>query len=273
MKRIFISAAFAALVCLSCGVSMEEKAHDLVSQAGVAYEAKDYNKAKLLLDSVKNTYPKAFKARREALKLSRDVEMGEQLRSFEFYENELSRLVLHRDSLLNGFVLEKDKRYQDVGNYMKASQTIKNNIGNTYLRAQVDENGVATISSIYRGKAISHVAVKVTAGDTYAECNAPFNKYTSKHLGVTTERLDFRYMQDGGIMDFIAGASAPITVELSGKGKYKYRLRSEDAVAITEIMELAKVLQTIDSVKNMRDEAERHIEFLKRNKERFETKE
>ena len=117
------------------------------------------------------------------------------------------------------------------------------------------------------------MAVKVTAGDTYAECNSPFNKYTSKHLGVTTERLDFRYKQDGGIMDFIAGTANPIMVELSGKGNYKYKLRKEDAVAITEIIELAKVLQTIDSIKNMRDEAKRHIEFLKKTKERFETQE
>lgn len=107
MKRNFISAAFAALVCLSCGVSMEEKAHDLVSQAGVAYEAKDYNKAKLLLDSVKTAYPKAFKARREALRLMRNVELGEQQRSVDFLDKELALLTQRRDSMLGGFVLEK----------------------------------------------------------------------------------------------------------------------------------------------------------------------
>lgn len=270
MKRNFISAAFAALVCLSCGVSMEEKAHDLVSQAGVAYEAKDYNKAKLLLDSVKTAYPKAFKARREALRLMRNVELGEQQRSVDFLDRELALLTQRRDSMLGGFVLEKDKRYQDVGNYIVPSQTIKNNIGNTYLRAQVDENGNALLTSVYRGRALSHDCVRVSAGDVYAECNTPFNKYSSKHLGVTTERVDFRYMQDGGLMQFIATADMPITVVLSGKTKHKYRLRSEDARAIADVLELTTVLQAIDSLKSLRDEAGRHIEFLMRSKERFE---
>ncbi len=271
MKKIFVSVAFAALMCVSCGESMEEKAQSLVAQAKAAYEAQDYNKAKLLLDSVKNTYPKAFKARREALRLSRNVELDEQQRSADFLDKELQILTQQRDSLLGGFVLEKDKRYQDVGNYIVPSQSIKNNIGNSYLRAQVDENGNTLLTSVYRGSALSHDCVRVSAGDVYAECNTPFNKYSSKHLGVTTERVDFRYNQDDGLMQFIATADRPIMVELTGKTKYKYILRNEDADAIADVLELAKVLQAIDSIKSLRDEADRHIEFLRRNKERFET--
>lgn len=271
MKKIFVSVAFAALMCVSCGGSMEEKAQSLVAQAKAAYEARDYNKAKLLLDSVKSAYPKAFKARREALRLSRNVELGEQQRSADFLDKELQILTQQRDSLLGGFVLEKDKRYQDVGNYIVPSQSIKNNIGNSYLRAQVDENGNALLTSVYRGSALSHDCVRVSAGDVYAECNTPFNKYSSKHLGVTTERVDFRYNQDDGLMQFIATADRPIMVELTGKTKYKYILRNEDADAIADVLELATVLQAIDSIKNLRDEADRHIEFLRRSKERFET--
>ncbi len=273
MKKVFVYVVFAALICLSCGESVEEKAQSLLSQARVAYEARNYNDAKLLLDSIKAAYPKAFKVRREAIGLMRDVELGEQQRSVDYYNGELLRLLSERDSLLSSFVLEKDKRYQDVGHYMIPSQTIKNNVGNSYLRAQVDENGVATLTSIYRGKPIGHTSVKVSSGDNYAECSLPFNTYKSQHLGMTTERVDFRYGRDGGLMDFIASYSSPLTVELSGDNTYKYTLRSSDASAIADVLRLSFLMHIIDSVKSMRDEAERRIEFINHNKEKYETKE
>ena len=203
MKKISILFSCVALMCASCGEDIESNARGLLDEARVAYEAKDYGKARLLLDSLKNTYPKAFKARREAIKLSRDVEYGEQTRSVTFYDEQLKQLTEQRDKLLTDFVLEKDTRYQEEGYYMLPSQTLKNNYGLTYLRAQVSEKGDAMITSVYRGnKAIEHKSVKLSVGDTFVECNAPLHKYNSKHLGIFSERLDFRYGQDGGIMDF-----------------------------------------------------------------------
>lgn len=274
MKKIFGITVVAAIVSFaSCGEDVEKNAQALVGSAREAYEQSDFQKAKLLLDSVKCTYPTAFKARRKAIVLMRDVELGEQMRSLDYYKSELARLSAERDSILPSFVLEKDSRYQDIGNYMKASQTIKNNLGNSYLRAQVDENGVATITSVYRGKPIGHTSVKVLSGDNYVECSSPLNTYSSRHLGVTTERVDFRYGQDGGLMDFISTSRSAVTVELSGEKKYKYSLRASDASAIAEVLNLARLLQAIDSLKAMRDEAERHIEFINYNKQKYETKE
>lgn len=268
MKKIFLLLSVAALLCVSCGRNMERKAQALLEEARQAYNVQDYGKSKLMLDSIRNTYPKAFKVRREALKLGRDVEMGEQRRSMEFYEKELASLQARRDTLLKKFVLEKDSRYQDVGNYMLPAQTVKNNLNNTYLRAQVSEEGVAVLSSVYRGKAIQHDKVQVSSGDSYAECSSPFNKYSSKHLGVTTERLDFRYGEDGGIMDFIAACNAPVTVKLDGKSSYKYALRETDVQAIIDVLELTRILQAVNSATEMRDDAKRHVEFLERNNAR-----
>ncbi len=271
VKKIFMLVSAAVMLLVSCGEDIEKKAGSLVEEARTAYVAQDYIAAKRLLDSVRTCYPKAFKARRAALQLRRDVELDEQRRSVDYYNEALALLTARRDSMLAAFVLEKDKKYQDVGNYMIPSQTVKNNLGNTYLRAQVDENGVATITSVYRGKAIAHKGVKVSSGDNYAECSSPFNDYSSKHLGVTIERLDFRYGQDGGIMDFIASYNTPIKVELKGNVTHKYTLRNSDADAIADVLELAKVLQAISSTKEMRDEAERHIRFVQQSREKFDS--
>lgn len=274
MKNISILFACAAFMCASCGEDVESKAKGLLDEARVASEAKDFGKARLLLDSLKNTYPKAFKARREAIKLSRDVEYGEQTRSITFYDEQLKQLTEQRDKMLAEFVLEKDTRYQDEGYYMLPSQTLKNNYGLTYLRAQVSEKGDAMITSVYRGnKAIEHKSIKLCAGETFVECNAPLHKYNSKHLGVHSERLDFRYGQDGGIMDFILSAEGEIKVELSGRSKVEYTLRKSDAEAVAKVLELSRVLQSIERISAMRAEASRHIEFIERSRERFEIEE
>lgn len=274
MKKISVLLLCAATVCASCGEDIESKARGLLDEARTASDAQDYGKARLLLDSIKNTYPKAFKTRREAIKLSREVEYGEQSRSMAFYDAQLKQLTEQRDKLLGNFVLDKDTRYQDEGYYMLPSQTLKNNYGLTYLRAQVSEKGVAVITSVYRGnKAIEHKAVRLSVGDTYVECDVPLHRYNSKHLGVVSERLDFQYGKDGGIMDFIVSADGDIKVELSGRGKFEYTLRKSDVEATAKVLELAKVLQSIESVSAMRAEASRHIEFIERSKERFEIEE
>ena len=119
MKKITTTIAVASLLAIvSCGENIEKSAQLLVDEARAAYEAQDYIAAKQLLDSAKRTYPKAFKARRAALYLGRDVELAEQQRSVEYYNGEIAALEARRDALLPQFVLEKDKKYQDVGNYI-----------------------------------------------------------------------------------------------------------------------------------------------------------
>lgn len=270
MKKNLTILALAALFCASCGEDIERQAQALLGEARIANEAQEYDKARLLLDSLRATYPKAFKARREALELTREVEYGQQSRSVCFYDEQLASLTAQRDSLLREFILEKDTRYQDEGNYMLPSQTLKSNYGLTYLRAQVSEKGVAYITSVYRGKAIEHTGVRLSVGDTFVECTEPVSRQSSKHLGVTSERLNFRYGADGGIMDFIASAQGDINVKLTGKHPVSYTLRREDASAVVKTLELAKVLQSIESVQAMRAEAARHIEFIERSRERFE---
>lgn len=267
IKNLYL--AVVAVILVACGSNIEEKAQGLVDQAQAAYTAHEYGRAKALLDSVKSAYPKAFKARREALRLSREVEMSEQRRSLEYYNSRMGMLEARRDSMLQNFTFNKEGRYQDVGYYTASAQSAKRG-NDTYLRAQVDENGIAMLTSIYRGKAMSHNSVRVSNGDTFAECETPFSNYTSKHLGVTTERLDFRYGQDGGLMDFVAAAKKPVSVCLKGNGEYSYTLSHEDVASVALVVELATVLQAIDSLKDMRDEAERHINFLIRSKKKYE---
>ncbi len=274
MKKVVYSfAVIISVVFLSaCGESVEERAQHSLQSARMAYEAGDFQSAKIELDSLKILYPKAFNARREAMKLMRDVELAEQQRSVSCFD---SMLVAKRAELEKvvkaGFVFEKDEKYQEIGNYMVASQAPMKNLKNSYLRGQVDENGVLTITSIYRGKPIAHNKVKVAVGDSFAESSNPISNYSSKHLGVTTERVDFRFGKDEGIIGFIVlNAGKNIKVELSGKSSYTYTMRKDDVQAITGLYDLSMLLSSIREIEAAKKEALRHIEFIERNMQRSE---
>lgn len=272
MKKILLGGTVAALFLVSCGESVDSKAGKLLQQANVAYDAGEYQNAKMLIDSIRDTYPTAFTARRGALELMRNVELAEQQRNLDYCNTIIGELSMRRDSMLTAFEYEKDKRYQDEGSYILPSQAFRLNVFNSLLRARVTESGEAYLTSIYRGKRIAHNSVKVSAAGSYASCERAFSSHTYRNLGINNERLDFIYGEDGGIMDFISTATGTVTVELAGKeGKHSYTLRNEDAMAIAQVVELSKVLKAIAEHKEMAAEAQRHIDFVKKTRERFAT--
>lgn len=271
MKRL--SYLFFSLVMvlffLSCEDSVESKARELLAQAGNEYATGNYNAARLLIDSIKVTYPKAYKTRREAELMRREVLVKEKERDVSFYDETLSSLLEQRDSLSGMFTFSKDSRFQDEGVYTVPSQAISLNPYNCFLRASVKENGDTYIASLYRGKRIAHKSVRVSAGDSFVDCSSPLVTRSYKELGVYNERLDFKYGADGGIMDFIAASGGPFKVTLEGSsGKYEYTLRHDDVLAISQVLEMSKVLNAISETKAMREEAQRALDFLMKSQER-----
>ena len=65
------------MACLlgACGNSDEKKAQVFLQAAESAWQAGDYNSAKLQIDSVRILYPKAFEARKQGVKLMQKVEL------------------------------------------------------------------------------------------------------------------------------------------------------------------------------------------------------
>lgn len=272
MKRIFSQLPLLLLlaaVLVSCEDSVEKPAMELLEEARKEYAAGNYNAARLIIDSLSLTHPKAYKTRREAELLRREVMLDEKQRDVVFYEESLISLAAQRDSLAQTLTLNKDSRYQDTGIYSVPSQAISLNPFNSFLRATVKENGETYITSLYRGKRIAHKSVKVSSGDSFVDCSVPFLTRSYKEAGVYNERVDFKYGADGGIMDFIAASSGPFKVKLEGGyGTFEYTLRHDDVLAISQILELSKVLRVIEETMEMGKEAKRALDFLRVSQER-----
>ena len=264
-----IAHAIVALLMFSCVSNVEEPAQDLLSRARVEYENGKYNNARVLLDSIKIVSPKAYKTLREAEKLRRQAMIKENERNVTFLEEELQSLIAVRDSLAAGFDFNFDKRFQNRGYYTVPSQAMAQNVYNNFLRASVHEDGAMFLTSFYRGKAIRHKSVKLLLGDTYVSCDKPFLERNYKDLGVNNERRDYKYGEDGGLVDFIVAAQGVIEVEISGaKERVNYTLRSSDAVAIRKAFELSQAIQAVKKVEEMLDEARYMLDFLKRSEAR-----
>lgn len=265
MKRI--AYLLLPLVALSCEKSIEESARLLFVQAEELYAAGEYNGARVLIDSLSVTYPKAYRTRRDAELLRREVLLKEKQRDVEYFAALCEELETKRDSVTAGFVFNKDAQYQDMGYYTLPSQSISLNPFNNFLRASVKENGDACVTSFYRGAKISHKRIKVSAGDSFAECAEPFSSRSYRYLGVYNERRDYLYGNDGGIMDYIASSASPVKVELFGdNGNCSYQLRTEDAAAIARAAELSNLLKSLERARSLREEAQRSLDFLMKSR-------
>ena len=270
MKKIHLSLLLVATALLfSCEKSVEEPARLLLAEAKELYAGSDYNSARSIIDSISVAYPKAYKTRREAEVLRREVMLKEKQRDVEYFASMYNMLAERRDTLVTGFTYNKDAQYQDMGYYTVPSQAIALNPFNCFLRASVKENGDAYLASYYRGAKIAHKTLKVSSGDSFVTCDRPFISRSYWYLGGYNERREFRYGADDGIMDFIASATGPVKVELFGEqGKYEYMLRDEDVTAIKRVIELSNLLKMVEEACAMRDEAQRALEFLIKSQQR-----
>ena len=123
-----------------------------------------------------------------------EVELKEQEKSLVYLDSMLQAKQKDFDAIKGKYTFEKDAEYQNIGNYLHPSQVIEKNLHRSFLRFQVDENGVMSMTSIYCGAHnIHHVAVKVTAPDgSFAETPAAKDSYETTDLGEKIEKADFK---------------------------------------------------------------------------------
>ena len=175
-------------------------------------------------------------------------------------------IIQHIVIFLFNFVLEKDTAYQEVGNYFYPTQTVEKNIGRSFLRGQVNEQGEMSLTSIYcAGGTLHHTAVKVSVGDTFAETPASKDSYETTDLGRAIEKADYKMGEDGGVIAFIvANKDKNIQLQFIGDRTYKTAMQPNDRKAIAELTELARILSGMEQIRKDKKEANLKIEFVTR---------
>lgn len=267
MKNTFFIGCLAVL--LTACSNYEEKAQPYLQRAEELMQAGAYSEAKLQIDSIRALYPKAVEARRAGIRLMQQIELKEQTRTLAYLDSAYRAKTAELDSIKGHYVLEKDTAYQDVGNYFSPSQTVEKNVNRTFLRAQVSELGVMSLTSIYCGRSnIHHTVVKVISDDTFAQTPPSHDVYETSDLGWQIEKADYVLGQDSSVIEFIVmHRDDPIRVELMGERTYRMNLLPSDRRAIAEVYELAQVLAAIEQIKKEQKEANLKMEFVKKKME------
>ena len=267
------------MMCLCCTLfscnDTEKKAEEKLQAARHAFEQGNYNEAKILIDSIKTLYPKAFDVRRAGIGLMQEIELKEQERSLLYLDSMLQAKQQVFDAIKSKYVFEKDAEYQNIGHYLHPSQIIEKNLHRSFLRFQVDENGIMSMTSIYCGfRNIHHIAVKVIAPDgSFAETPASKDSYETTDLGETIEKADYKMGEDGNVMGFLyLNKDKNIKVQYRGEHPYSIAMSPTDRQALADVYELAQLLSSISEIKKNMEEANLKIGFVKRKMEEREKK-
>ena len=201
MKKIGFSALLALVTLAGCGDGGEKEAQIRLQKAEAALQQENFSEAKLQIDSIKVLYPKAFEARKQGIKLMQQVDLKEQGKTLVYLDSMMQVKQAQLDSIKANFVLEKDTAYQEIGNWFYPTQVVEKNVGRSFLRAQVNELGEMSLTSIYcAGGQLNHTSVKVSVGDTFAETPRTNDSYATTDLGRTIEKADNTVGEEGGVV-------------------------------------------------------------------------
>ena len=273
MTKNIIAIICTSLFLCGCGENIEKLAGKHLDNAKEAFSIGKFNIAKQEIDSIRILYPKAFETRRQGIRLMQQVEEAEQMRTIEYEDSIIALITEAFEKIKGDYVFEKDEQYQDLGLYTIKSQAVTRNIDRTYIRASVDELGRMTLVSSYRGSSyIHHDWLKLSVGEKYVDTPESRDRHEFTDLGVCYERLSFINGNDGGAAAFIsANKDADITYTLyrktgpdSSRPVYRnLKMTKDDRYAIAKLYDLSQILLSLTEHKNLRDEAERHLMFIR----------
>lgn len=266
MRRIG-TVVLAALLFASCGKDENKLASRFLKSASECLESCDYQQAKIMIDSVRIVYPKAFEARKEGIRLLQQVELAEAERTLAYQDSALTVLKARLAEAAPKFVFSKDEQYQDLGLYTAASQALEKNVGQNYIRAMVDEKGRMTlVSNFHDASYIHHRSVRLSVGTDFADTPVSDDFYEYKDLGVCYEKCNFTDGNDGGAAAFVSlNRDEKIQVRLNGSRQVVMTMRGSDKNAIADLYSLSLLLKSINEASDLRDEAIRKIRFVNGN--------
>lgn len=269
MIRKLLVASTLILLVTNCGpkkLTEEELAQKQLSNAESCFESQKLNTAKMHIDSINNLYPKQIGIRKKANLIFSKIQLIELKRNLIYADSVLKLKQVEFKNRAKNFTLEKDEKYEDIGNYIYKKQKTENNTGRTYIKPMVEETGTFILSSIYCSQnAIKHQSAKFSVGNLFAETEIVPEEsgYNYKFVddNTTYETVIYRDQSNEGIAIFIQqNIDKTITVNLIGKKKNSnFILSQSDKQAISEAYNLSVILKDIRNLERIIKTSKRKI--------------
>lgn len=258
------------LAITSCN-SKTKKAKDYLSIAEKAYQNNDYESAKSNIDSIKLVFPKAFKEIRAGFDLMQEVRRGENKRNIAFMDSMIDVNITKLKELQVNFTFERDKNYQEFGNYVPKLTPQSKTLEQNTLRSGVSEKGVLFLESVLSGVNLNHNQIKVAIPDgSYKESlvvTADGLNYKFTTLNKTYEIVRFFGNDENGVAEFIYSfQERHISITYSGRRSYRKTLSKTEKKAIGQSFELSSTLYEIENLKYEKGKSEALLRYLDKGK-------
>jgi hypothetical protein len=266
--RDLLLALVASLTFSNCAEDVEKLAQPYLTRAQQSYETRQFALAKLQIDSIKELYPKAFEARKQAQTLLLEVELAEARTSKHYTDSVLAEAQDKATTLAAALYLDKDTKYQDYGTYYAAHHRTEKNVGKNYLRPQANEkDGTFTITAYYRGKPIGAHTLRFAAPDgSYAELQPVAEPYVMSDATGRTERTDFIATPD--VAHLVGQYPTAKVILIGNNGKAQIPFAKAEAQALAQVADLATALQASTTLQAQQQELTRRITFYEERQAR-----
>ena len=209
MKKILFFASV-LLLSVSCSDNGKKAAEALYNEAQSAYDAGQYNDAKVLLDSIDHNYRKCIDVRKLAqvlmYKINLEIEKNNNIETAKLLEETSTKI---NEITQKYFTFEKSE-YDELGRYIYNGTEVEKNVQRSYIHAAVDEYGVTQLISTYSGgKDINHTALRIIAsnGESILTETIPYNDGSNyKYVidGTHYESVTYKGEKDNGALAFVA---------------------------------------------------------------------
>ncbi len=231
----------AQLILTSCGNGDTEKARALLDEARAAYESKDYSTALSLTDSLKNTYPRGFDVRREALHLTTLATEGLTLQQLETADSIAAVLGAAGESLQHNvkFVSNPIEGY-----YVAKSVNPTSFIGSTGIQARMTPDGDFYIMSSLKAKPIKSTSITVSANGKEARSATVAYDGERNDRSMGAETITFMGAECDTVGKFIyENRTSLITLTFNGAGRYSRPLTAAEIEGTAVLYEYATTIR------------------------------
>lgn len=246
---------------LSMGCNKNKQAEKIYTEAEKSYSEKEYNKAKLLIDSLLTTHPDNIEFITRSKDLLRTISKAEQENNLTFLDSLLAVKEKELAPLLKNF--EESMEVGETPVLIHKRQKIENSFSRSFVMAYLNKAGEFYLSSRYVGKQrIHHNRIRVyhqslSAESEIIEEDGLLNRAFDDgewHW----EIINYKNNRDNGIADLISNHyDKPLKVEYIGKSRHYIVMEQYDKEAIRDAYEIsfllretAKIREQIEIVKN-----------------------
>ena len=262
MNSKYLILCLAISLLSACGPSDKELAKSLVENARSMVIDGQWRQARIVLDSVHNTYPREVTERRLAKALEDSIVYLESKSTKMYADTILPPLLEQVDALLKLFRYEKNDKYEDYGRYVHRLLETGSNTSRNFLQAYVRDDRQTIVKSYYYGAhAVNQQQVTLSAGEEETQFAGSNHSFEAEGWH---EIMSFEDAPALELLNFISShMNERVRIQGQGENNYKtwvYYLNDKEKKALSDTYQLGWLMKDILRVEQMLNAADANIQ-------------